>query len=157
MDKKLIKAILDVIKDVSDRPGLYGAMFDKRYVYFTDGYVAIRLEMGAFESLRPFPMADKVWVSGEQLKEKYKEMTAKDICLQVKNEHGEHPDFEELWKRWNDTEYIAEPLPIRPDTFKKLAPFGDMLMSNTQNKLNQKLVAFSGKGIIAVACPLANL
>lgn len=157
MDKKLIKAILDVVKDVSDRPGLYGAMFDKQYVYFTDGYVAIRLEMGAFESLRPFPMADKVWVSGEQLKEKYKEMGARDVCLTVKNEHGEHPDFKELWKGWNDTEYIAEPLPIRPDTFKKLAPFGDMLMSNTQNKINQKLVAFSGKGIVAVACPLKNL
>ena len=157
MDKKLIKAILDVVKDVSDRPGLYGAMFDKQYVYFTDGYVAIRLEMGAFESLRPFPMADKVWVSGEQLKEKYKEMGARDVCLTVKNEHGEHPDFKELWKGWNDTEYIAEPLLIRPDTFKKLAPFGDMLMSNTQNKINQKLVAFSGKGIVAVACPLKNL
>lgn len=157
MDKKLIKAILDVIKDVSDRPGLYGAMFDKQYVYFSDGYVAIRLEMGAFESLRPFPMADKVWVSGEQLKEIYKGLGARDVCLTVKNEHGEHPDFKELWQTWSDTEPIAEPVPIRPDTFKKLAPFGDMLMTLTENKLGQKLVVFSGKGVNAFACPLKNL
>lgn len=157
MDKKLIKAILDVVKDVSDRPGLYGAMFDKQYVYFSDGYVIIRLEMGVFESLRPFPMADKVWVSGEQLKEIYKELGARDVCLMVKNEHGEHPDFKELWKTWSDTEPIAEPVPIRPETFKKLAPFGDMLMTLTENKIGQKLVAFSGKGVNAFACPLKNL
>lgn len=152
MDKKLIKAILDVVKDVSDRPGLYGAMFDKQYVYFTDGYVAIRLEMGAFESLRPFPMADKVWVSGEQLKEIYKGLGARDVCLTVKDEHGEHPDFKELWKDWSVEDYESTPMPIRPETFKKLAPFGDMLMG-----LTGKVVLFNGKGVNAIACPLANL
>ena len=166
MDKKLIKAILDVVKDVSDRPGLYGAMFDGRYIYFTDGYVIIRLEMGAFESLRPFPMADKVWVSGEQLKEIYKGLGARDVCLTVKDDDSQakknegrllHPDFKELWQTWSDTEPIAEPVPIRPETFKKLAPFGDMLMTLTENKLGQKLVAFSGKGVNAFACPLKNL
>lgn len=153
MDKKLIKAILDVIKDVSDRPGLYGAQLDGKYIYFTDGYVAIRLTMGEYDNLRPFPMADKVWVSGEQLKEKYKEMSAKDVCLTVKNEHGDnHPDFKELWKDWGVEDYESTPMPIRPDTFKKLAPFGDMLMG-----LTGKVVLFNGKGVNAIACPLANL
>lgn len=152
MDKKLIKAILDVIKDVSNRPGLYGAQIDGKYIYFTDGYVAIRLEMGAFESLRPFPMADKVWVSGEQLKEIYKGLGARDVCLTVKNEHGEHPDFKELWKDWSVEDYESTPMPIRPDTFKKLAPFGDMLMG-----LTSKVVLFNGKGVNAIACPLAHL
>ena len=152
MNKKTIKAILDVIKDVSDRPGLYGAMFDKRYVYFSDGYVAVRLEMGAFEGLRPFPMAGKVWVSGEQLKEIYRGLGARDVCLTVKNEHGEHPDFEELWKDWSVEDYESTPMPIRPDTFKKLAPFGDMLMG-----LTGKVVLFNGRGVNAIACPLKNL
>lgn len=152
MDKKLIKAILDVIKDVSDRPGLYGAQIDGKYIYFSDGYVAVRLEMGAFESLRPFPMADKVWVSGEQLKEIYKGLGARDVCLTVKDEHGEHPDFKELWKDWSVEDYESTPVPIRPDTFKKLAPFGDMLMG-----LTGKVVLFNGKGVNAIACPLAHL
>lgn len=152
MDKKTIKAILDVIKDVSDRPGLYGAQFDGRYIYFTDGYVAIRLAMGEYENLRPFPMANKVWVSGEQLKEKYKEMSAKDVCLTVKNDGGEHPDFKELWEDWSIEDYESTPMPIRPDTFKKLAPFGDMLMG-----LTGKAVLFNGKGVNAIACPLVNL
>lgn len=157
MDKKLIKAILDVVKDVSDRPGLYGASIDGKYIYFSDGYVIVRLEMGAFEGLRPFPDAHNVWVSGEQFKEIYKGLGARDVCLTVKNEHGEHPDWVELWGRWNNAENVADPLPIRPETFKKLAPFGDMLMSNTENKMGQKLVKFSGKGVMAFACPLANL
>lgn len=152
MNKKLIKAILDVIKDVSDRPGLYGTQIDGKYIYFTDGYVAVRLEMGAFESLRPFPMADKVWVSGEQLKEIYKGLGTRDVCLTVKDEHGEHPDFKELWKDWSVEDYESTPMPIRPDTFKKLAPFGDMLMG-----LTGKVVLFNGKGVNAIACPLANL
>lgn len=152
MDKKLIKAIIDVIKDVSDRPGLYGAEIDGRYIYFTDGYVAVRLEMGAYENLRPFPMADKVWVSGEQLKEIYKGLGTRDVCLTVRNEHGEHPDFKELWKDWGVADYESTPMPIRPDTFKKLAPFGDMLMG-----LTGKVVLFNGKGVNAIACPLANL
>lgn len=161
MEKKTIKAILDVIKDVSDRPGLYGAEIDGKYIYFTDGYVAVRLEMGVYEGLRPFPMADKVWVSGEQLKEKYKEMSAKDVCLTVKDDDNQaaknegrllHPDFKELWKDWSVEDYESTPMPIRPDTFKKLAPFGDMLMG-----LTGKVVLFNGKGVNAIACPLANL
>ena len=153
MEKKTIKAILDVIKDVSDRPGLYGAQIDGKYIYFTDGYVAIRLEMGVYENLRPFFDAHNVWVSGEQLKEKYKEMSAKDVCLTVKNDKSDnHPDFKELWKDWSVEDYEATPMPIRPDTFKKLAPFGDMLMG-----LTGKVVLFNGKGVNAIACPLANL
>lgn len=157
MDKKLIKAILDVVKDVSDRPGLYGAEINGKYIYFTDGYVIVRLEMGAYENLRPFFDAHNVWVSGGQLKEIYKGLGARDVCLTVKNEHGEHPDWLEAWKQWSDAEPTAEPVPIRPETFKKLAPFGDMLMTTTENKLGQKLVAFSGKGVNAFACPLKNL
>jgi hypothetical protein len=157
MDKKLIKAILDVIKDVSDRPGLYGAEINGRYIYFTDGYVIVCLEMGVYENLRPFPNANNVWVSGEQLKEIYKGLGAREVCLTVKNEHGEHPDWVELWGRWSDAEPIAEAVPIRPDTFKKLAPFGDMLMTLTENKFEQKLVAFNGTGVSAFACPLKNL
>lgn len=152
MDKKLIKAILDVIKDVSDRPGLYGAQIDGRYIYFTDGYVAVRLEMGEYENLRPFFDAHNVWVSGEQLKEIYKGLGARDVCLTVKDEHGEHPDFKELWKDWGVADYESTPMPIRPDTFKKLAPFGDMLMG-----LTGKVVLFNGKGVNAIACPLTNL
>lgn len=152
MDKKLIKAILDVVKDVSDRPGLYGAQIDGKYIYFTDGYVAVRLEMGQYENLRPFFDAHNVWVSGEQLKEIYKGLGTRDVCLTVKDEHGEHPDFKELWKDWSVEDYESTPMPIRPDTFKKLAPFGDMLMG-----LTGKVVLFNGKGVSAIACPLANL
>lgn len=160
MDKKTIKAVLDVIKDVSDRPNLYGMEINGRYIYFTDGYVVIRLEMGQYENLRPFFDAHNVWVSGEQLKEIYKGLGARDVCDRIKNEdedHKERVEWEACWTRWENAEPISEPVPIRPETFKKLAPFGDMLMQSTENKMGQKLVKFSGKGINAFACPLKNL
>ena len=166
MNKKTIKAILDVIKDVSDRPGLYGCGIERQYIYFTDGYVVVRLEMNQYEGLRAFVNEGGVWVSAEQLKEKYKELGARDVCLTIKNDDNQakknegrllHPNWTEAWKTWSDAEPIAEPVPIRPETFKKLAPFGDMLMTTTENKLGQKLVAFSGKGVMAFACPLKNL
>lgn len=154
MDKKLIKAILDVVKDVSDRPGLYGAQITNQYVIFTDGYVIVRLTMDEFDGLRKLPCG---WVGGEQLKTAYKLMGARDVKLDFNDDGGEHPNWAELWKTWSDTEEVAEPFPIRPETFKKLAPFGDMLMSNTKNKMGQKLVKFNGKGVNAFACPLNNL
>lgn len=163
MDKKIVKAILDVIKDVSDRPGLYGAQITDKYVIFTDGYVMVRLTMDEYDGLRKLPGG---WVGGEQLKEVYKNMTAREAVVvfhdddnEAKKNEGrlQHPDWAELWKRWSDAEAIAEAVPIRPDTFKKLAPFGDMLMTLTENKLGQKLVAFNGKGVNAFACPLKNL
>lgn len=160
MDKKTIKAVLDVIKDVSDRPNLYGMEINGRYIYFTDGYVVVRLEMGQYENLRPFFGAHDVWVSGEQLKEIYKGLGARDICDQIKNEdedRKERVEWAACWTRWENAEPISEAVPIRPETFKKLAPFGDMLMQSTENKMGQKLVKFSGKGINAFACPLKNL
>lgn len=163
MDKKIVKAILDVIKDVSDRPGLYGAQITNQYVIFTDGYVVVRLAMDEYDGLRKLPCG---WVGGEQLKEVYKNMTAREAVVvfhddddEAKKNEGrlQHPDWATLWKQWSDAEPIAEAVPIRPETFKKLAPFGDMLMTLTENKLGQKLVAFSGKGVSAFACPLKNL
>ena len=163
MDKKLIKAILDVIKDVSDRPGLYGCAFERQYIYFTDGYVVVRLEMNQYDGLRPIVNEGGVWVSGVQLKEDYKSLGARDIQLTFKNDNDQakenegrlqHPDWAKLWGQWSNAEPTADPVPIRPETFKKLAPFGDMLMTITENKMGQKLVAFTGKGVNAFACPL---
>lgn len=165
MDKKLIKAILDVIKDVSDRPGLYGCAFERQYIYFTDGYVVVRLEMNQYEGLRTFVNEGGYWVGGEQLKEDYKRLGARDIQLTFKNDNDQakenegrlqHPDWTKLWEQWSKAEPTADPVPIRPETFKKLAPFGDMLMTITENKMGQKLVAFTGKGVNAFACPLAK-
>lgn len=165
MDKKLIKAILDVIKDVSDRPGLYGCAIERQFIYFTDGYVVVRLEMNQYEGLRPIINEGGMWVSGEQLKEDYKRLGARDIQLTFKNDNDQakenedrlqHPDWAKLWEQWSNAEPTADPVPIRPETFKKLAPFGDMLMTITENKMGQKLVAFTGKGVNAFACPLAR-
>lgn len=155
MEKKTIKAILDVIKDVSDRPGLYGCGIERQYIYFTDGYVVVRLEMNQYDGLRPIVNEGGYWVGGEQLKEDYKRLGARDIQLTFKNDGGEnHPNWTEAWKTWSNAEPTADPVPIRPETFKKLAPFGDMLMTITENKMGQKLVAFTGKGVNAFACPL---
>ena len=160
MDKKIIKAILDVIKDVSDRPGLYGAQITNQYVIFTDGYVVVRLTMDEYDGLRKLPCG---WVGGEQLKTAYKSMGARDVKLDFADDDNEakknegrlqHPDWAELWKQWSDAENISNETAIRPETFKKLAPFGDMLMKITENKMGQRLIAFTGKGVNAFACPL---
>ena len=151
MEKKMIKAILDVIKDVDDRPGLYGCQITQKYVIFTDGYVIVRLTMGEYDGLRQM---DSAWVSAEQLKQNYKRLGARDVQLTFKDDGGEHPNWAELWKQWTDTVATDSAVAIRPETFKKLAPFGDMIMTITENKLGQKLVAFTGKGVNAFACPL---
>lgn len=165
MEKKTIKAILDVIKDVSDRPGLYGCAIERQFIYFTDGYVVVRLEMNQYDGLRPIINEGGVWVSGEQLKEDYKRLGARDIQLTFKNDNDQakenegrlqHPAWKKLWEQWSNAEPTADPTPIRPETFKKLAPFGDMLMTITENKMGQRLVAFTGKGVNAFACPLAK-
>lgn len=158
MDKKTIKAILDVIKDVSDRPGLYGAQVIGNYIYFTDGYVAIRLTCGEYDGLRP--INKDMWVGGEQLKELYKKMGTRDVFLDFEDDDDEakknegrlmHPHFTECWAEWVQGEQDKNPIAIRPSTFKKLAPFGDMIMYHT----DKRFVLFSGRGVNAVACPLA--
>lgn len=155
MEKKLIKAILDVVKDVKDRPSLYGAMIDGAYIYFTDGYMAVRLHMGEFAGLRVFPACGNVWVGGNQLNGLYKTMAAKDVCTQVHND-GEHVDLADWWEKWNkdldDTDIVA----INPEVFKKLVPFGDMAMRLVQNHAGGKLVQFNGRGVQAIACPLTK-
>jgi hypothetical protein len=155
MNKKTIKAILDVIKDVSDRPGLYGAQFASHdhisgspYAYFTDGYVVIRLTCGEYDGLRPINM--DMWIGGEQLKELYKKMGARDVCLEFKDDGGDHPDFTKAWAKWVQGERDKSPVAIDPSVFKKLAPFGHMIMYHT----DKRLVLFSGRGVNAIACPL---
>lgn len=159
MEKKTIKAILDVIKDVSDRPGLYGCAIERQYIYFTDGYVAIRLEMNQYNGLLPIVNDGGIWVSGEQLKEDYKRLGARDIQLTFKNDNdqakenegrSQHPNFEKLWREWVEGEQSKEPVAIDPNVFKKLAPFGHMIMYHT----DKRLVLFSGRGVNAIACPL---
>lgn len=157
MEKKLIKAILDVIKDVKDRPSVYGAQFDKGYVYFTDGYVAVRLRMHEYEGLRLFPTSENVWVSGGQFQELYKEMKAKDVCTQVRNERGNHVDLVKFWEEWNKDREDTDLMAINPEVFKKLAPFGSMVIRLTKaSDGGGKLALFSGRGVQAIVCPLTK-
>lgn len=155
MEKKLIKAIIDVIKDVKDRPSVWGAEIDGAYIYFTDGYVAVRLKMGEYEGLRPFTMCKDVWVGGEQLNGLYKTMTTKDVCTQVHNDDvGNHVDLVKFWNVWNEDREDTDVVGINPEVFKKLAPFGSVAMRLTKGKDGGgKLVQFSGKGVQAIACP----
>lgn len=161
MEKKLIKAILDVIKDVKDRPSAYGVWFESQehisgepHIYFTDGYVAVRLECGVYEGLRP--INEDMWVGGEQLQAVYKGMKAKDVCLNFHDDGTENRvNMPELWnglvKNLDKTDMVA----IDPEVFKKLAPFGSMLMTLEQRG-SRKLVVFSGRGVNAIACPLVK-
>lgn len=159
MDKKTIKAILDVIKDVSDRPGLYGAQFigDQKgdCLFFTDGYVCVRLDIDEFSR----EVRDSAWVSGEQLKETYKKMGARDFITSFKNDGGKaHPNWRKCWEEWTGGATNNCSVPIRPETFKKLAPFGDMVMTIKDCEgLNRPLVVFNGDKVNAVGCPLARI
>lgn len=157
MEKKLIKAIIDVIKDVKDRPSVWGAEIDGAYIYFTDGYVAVRLKMGEYEGLRPFTMCKNVWVGGEQLNGLYKSMTAKGVCTQVHDDGNNHVDLVKFWETWNEDREDTDVVGINPEVFKKLAPFGSVAMRLTKGKNGgSKLVQFSGKGVQAIACPLTK-
>ena len=160
MEKKLIKAILDVIKDVKDRPSLYGVQFvghehisGSPTLFFSDGYIAVKLICGEYEGLRP--INEDMWVGGTQLQGIYKDMKAKDVYLNL-HDDGEHVDLASWWEKWNkdldDTDLVA----INPEVFKKLAPFGDMAMRLVQNHAGGKLVQFSGRGVQAIACPLTK-
>lgn len=158
MEKKLIKAILDVIKDVKDRPSVYGIQFHKRstgepVVYFTDGYVAIKLFCGEYEGLRP--INEDMWVSGTQLQGIYKDMKAKDVYLNFHNDTIEHIDLENFWITWHKDLEETDGTAIDANVFKKLAPFGNLYMTLNKHKdSSSELILFSGKGVQAVACPL---
>lgn len=164
MEKKLIKAILDVIKTVADRPSLYGIYFEdhehitgKPHIYFTDGYIAVRLECGTYDGLRP--INERMWVGGEQLKSIYQNMKAKDVCLNFHNDGLEsRVNFPDWWSKWmENTTGTTDMVAINPDVFKKLAPFGNMLMTlEKSEQTGGKLVLFSGKGVNAIACPLTK-
>ena len=162
MEKKLIKAILDVIKNVKDRPSIYGVWFEGHehisgvpHIYVTDGYVAVRLECGVFEGLRPID--ENMWVGGEQLQAIYKDMKAKDVCLNFHDDGTEgRTNMPEFWNGllmgWQRADTVA----INPEVFKKLAPFGNMSMWLEEKDTGAKIVAFSGRGINAFACPLTK-
>lgn len=160
MNKKTIKAILDVIKDVSDRPGLYGAQFigDQKgdYLFFTDGYVCVRLDVDGFEK----EIRDSAWVSGEQLQEVYKNLGAREYVKSFKNDKvgKAFPSWRKCWEEWTGGITNNCSVPIRPLTFKKLAPFGDMVMTIKDCEgLNQPLVIFNGDKVNAVGCPLKGV
>lgn len=159
MEKKLIKAILDVIKDVKDRPSVYGVQFVGHehvsgvpYIYFTDGYVAVRLECGVFEGLRP--INENMWVGGEQLQSIYKDMKTKDVCLDFHDDGIKgRVDMPRLWNGLGERLETTDVVAINPEVFKKLAPFGNMAMRLVKGNM-KKFVQFSGKGVQAIACPL---
>ena len=162
MEKKLIKAILDVIKDVKDRPTVYGMQFvghdhisGSSALYFTDGYVAIKLFCGEFEGLRP--INEDMWVSGEQLQGIYKDMKAKDVYLNFHNDEVNHVELENFWEQWNKNREDTDLMAINPEVFKKLAPFGSMVIRLTKgSEGGGKLAQFSGHGVQAIACPLTK-
>lgn len=159
MDKKAIKIILDVIKTIQDRPSAYGVQFtshehegEKSYAYFTDGYVAIRLECGGFAGLHS--INEDMWVSGTQLKGIYADLKAKDVCLNMRDD-GEHADIKGMFDMWTtDTEDNGE-VAINLDVFKKLAPLGKAIMKNVQ-KDDREFTLFYGDGFKAIACPLVK-
>ena len=161
MEKKLIKAILDVIKDVKDRPSVYGVWFEGHehtsgvpHIYFTDGYVAVRLECGVFEGLRP--INENMWVGGEQLQSIYKDMKTKDVCLNFHNDGTDgRTNMPEFWNKMVGELEQTDMVAINPEVFKKLAPFGSMLMT-LKHRGGNKLVVFSGRGVNAIACPLVK-
>lgn len=162
MEKKLIKAILDVIKDVKDRPSIYGVQLvghdhisGSSAMYFTDGYVAIKLFCGEFEGLRP--INEDMWVSGEQLRNIYKDMKAKDVYLNLHNDKINHVELENFWEQWNKDREDTDLMAINPEVFKKLAPFGSMVIRLTKaSDGGGKLAQFSGHGVQAIACPLTK-
>lgn len=156
MNKKTVKIVLDVIKRVSDRPGLYGAEFrsdgnhinDDTYLYFTDGYVMIRLRTGLKWGL---PIAEDFWVAGDDLKRWYATAKAKDILSPEKSD-ADHADMKAVWDNMVGDE-TAEATAIDPEVFKRLAPLGHLLMS-VKRKGSQKFVYFKGEEAEAVAMPL---
>lgn len=161
MEKKLVKAILDVIKDVKDRPSVYGVQIVAHdnitggsALYFTNGYVAIKLMCGEYEGLRKF--SDNYWVGGKQLEDIYKQMGAKDVYLDVNYDSVTHIDLEHWWSEWHSHIEQTEQMAINPEIFKKLAPFGVMVISLVKKDNGSKLALFSGHGVQAVACPMTN-
>lgn len=162
MEKKLIKAILDVIKDVKDRPSAYGIQFvghehisGSPAVFFTDGYIAIKLYCGEYEGLRP--INEDMWVSGTQLQGIYKDMKTKDVYLNFHDDTVEHIDLENFWMTWHKDLEETDGTAIDPNVFKKLAPFGNLYMTLNKHKdSSSELILFSGKGVQAVACPLTK-
>ena len=112
------------------------------------------MECGVLEGLRP--INENMWVGGEQLQSIYKDMKTKDVCL---NFHDDGTDgrtnMPEFWNKMVGELEQTDMVAINPEVFKKLAPFGSMLMT-LKHRGSNKLVVFSGRGVNAIACPLVK-
>lgn len=160
MDKKTIKFMIDTIKGVIDRPGVWGAQFtshehegDKSYAYFSDGYVAVRLECGTYPGLHS--INEDMWVGGEQLKGAYANLKGRDIYLNLHHDGDDHADIVSMVEGFLKDGECEDGVAINAEVFKKLAPLGPAYMQ--VKKVNgRSIVLFSGYGFKAIACPLID-
>lgn len=157
MDKKLVKAIIDITKGVSDRPACCGVEVrkgEKTYIYTTDGYVIVRLECGEYDGLRD--LGEDKWIDLNQLKSAYAIMKAKDVKLDWQDDGLDNrANLVNLWGDLDKEQENLDSATINPAVFKKLEPFGAMKMT-IKPRGGGKVVKFEGKGVAAFAMPLAE-
>ena len=83
-------------------------------------------------------------------------MKTKDVCLNLHDDGTEgRTNMPEFWNKMVGELEPTDMVAINPEVFKKLAPFGSMLMT-LERRGDSKLVVFSGQGVNAIACPLVK-
>lgn len=161
MNKKTVKFILDTIKSVADRPGAYGVQFESHghisgasHLYFSDGFVCVRLEVCG--DYCPVPINDDLWVTGEEMKEWYSKAKASDVFIPTKSDR-EHVDLVKVWNGFIESFEETEQSAIDCETFKKLAPLRVGLMTTGKTRAGDA-VFFEGKKNkwSAIACGMTE-
>lgn len=148
MKKKTVKLILDIIKDISNRKGAYGAQIDEDFIYFSDGYMIVRLsKSGEFISEPLEPM----FVSGDDMARWYATAKAKDVFIPEAYDK-EHSDLVTVWKSFDEVEE-ADRMALDTNKFKKLSPLGNAMI-RLQQAGQTKIARFNGKGWSAIVCGL---
>lgn len=144
MDKKTVKAVLDILKESSYR-SVCGIQVTPNAIYFGSQYLGVRINTKTG--------VDNVWVSEDSLREWYSKAKTKDFLTEF--EGGEPPiDFRKWWESWDKGTKVTD-CAINPIMFKQLAPFGTMSLCILSFD-GGKVVRFHNDKVDAVGAPMVK-
>lgn len=172
MDKKLLKVIIDIVKnvDAATRPGLAGAVTyshdkegEKSYLYASDGYRAIKIECGGPAMF--LPINDDIFWPLDAMQKEYKTLKASELAtLQGAEKLPEQkesysvttpPDYRQLWRSFDGLEgdNSAE---LDVELLKAIAPLGRGKVEILKASAHAHILRFTAPGLEYVQMGLSE-
>lgn len=161
MDKKLLKVIIDIVKnvDAATRPGLAGAVVyshekegEKSYLFASDGYRAIKIECGGPAMF--LPVNDDIFWPLDAMQKEYKTLKASELAtLQGAEKAPEYmagfttpPDYRELWRSFEGLEGDSS-AELDVELLKAIAPLGRGRVEILKASAHAHILRFTAPGL----------